>query len=188
MLMKAEDAVGLKEKLIGHLPELKSFLSTKKTCTEAALTAFTKLATNTGHQSSHFNQFEEILARNGDSKRFGLVKDRRFCNLGYIAAAVLHHKAALQEVLDTTKSNNLLVLACRVYLENKFLMNCIASLAYFTYKVNFPLFKLSLDGNQEDCKDLLPKLFVDLQNCNLDTLDKYKVYIEKFIFCLMNLL
>jgi hypothetical protein len=177
ILKEIENAIDLKDHLISSLPELKAFLPAKTTCTEAALLAFTKLCTNTGHKSSLYQEFDEILARKGKSKKFSVLKERRFCLLGYTAAAVLFHLDDIIELLANTKSNNLLVLACRIYIQNDFILSCFAALSYFTFKVTFPLFQMSIKANQIEIKRLLKLLFEDLQALKLNTLDSYVVSI-----------
>jgi hypothetical protein len=174
ILKQIEGLIGLKDIFISQLPELKSFLF-GKTCAESALLAFTKIATNTGHQSSLYLEFEKILANNNKSKKFSLLKERRFCLLGYTAAAILYHLEDFKELLRTTKSNNLLVLACRVYVENEFLLSCFAALAYFTFHVTFPYFNCCEKSTQEDALELFPKLYKDLENKKIDTLKQYIV-------------
>lgn len=177
VLKTIENNIGLKEHLISQLPELKSFLPSRTTVTEAALLAFTKLATNTGHKSSLHLEFAEILSKYKVSKKFSLLKERRFCLLGYTAAAVLFHLDHFKELLLTTKSNNLLVLACKLYIDCDFILNAFVSLAYFTYRVTFPFFQLSIKGDQKDCIFYLNKMYEDLAKCEISTLDSFLVSI-----------
>lgn len=174
VLKEIESSIGLKDILTSMLPELKSFLF-GKSCTESALLAFTRIAINTGHQSSLYLEFEKIIADNGKSKKFSLFKERRFCLLGYTAAAVLYHLQDFKDLLATTKSNNLLVLACRIYVENEFLLSCFAALAYFTYRVTFPYFNFCEKSTQIEAREVFPQLFKDLECMKVDTLDDFRV-------------
>jgi hypothetical protein len=174
VLKEAENAINLKDVIISNLPELRSFLSTR-TVTEAALTALTKISMNTGHKSSLYAEFDKILSDKNKSKKFSLLKERRFCLLGYTAAAILHHLEDFKELLISTKSKNLLVLACRVYIENDFVLKCISALAYFTFTVTFPYFNLCEKALQADFKHIMPQLYNDLTCKKTDTLANYVV-------------
>jgi hypothetical protein len=174
VIKRIETLINLKEILISNLPELKSFLL-GKTCTEAALLAFTKIAMNTGHPSSLYLEFEKILVDRGRTKKFSLLKERRFCVLGYTAAAILYHLEDFRELLRTTKSNNLLVLALRVYIDNEFLLSCFAALANFNYHVTFPYFYFCEKATQELALDVFPRLQKDLECKKVDTLKDFAV-------------
>jgi hypothetical protein len=72
IIKQAESAIGLKRILTSAQPHLKSFLG--KTCFEAALLAFTKIACNDGHKSSLFVEFNDLLDKKKKQKKFTILK------------------------------------------------------------------------------------------------------------------
>lgn len=174
VLKIAENAVSLREHLISSLTEIKSFVK-NKTCTEAALTALIKLCCNDGHKSSQYDIFDAILAEKSRTRKFTIFKERRFCQLGYSAAAVLYHLDDIKDLLKRTKSTNLLVRACKLYVENSYLVNSFKALAIFTNEVTMPFLYFNEKSTQEDCVKMFPELYRDLCDKRLDTLRNFKV-------------
>ena len=60
-----------------------------------------------------------------------LYHQRRFANLGYGAASILAVLSLLQMLLFETEKNNLLVQACRLYVECDFFSHRIACVGLF---------------------------------------------------------
>lgn len=170
----AETAVGLKDHLICLMPELKSFIGSK-TCTEAALLAFTKLCCNDGHNTSQYQIFDAVLAENQRNRKFTVFKERRFGQMGYTAAAVIYHLNDIRELLLRTKSNNTLVRACKVYVENSYILNGLRSLSIFCYKVTLPFMNFMEKETQIECVKMIPTLYNDFKVGNLETLKHYVV-------------
>ena len=176
VLKEAEILLGLREALIARMPALKSFLSGDKCITVAALEALNKVVRNDGHTSSHWELFEKILADKNKTKKHSHYKERRFAKLGYTAATILHHIEDYEELLKLTKSNNQLIQACRVYLEQcEFIVIGLKVLAWFTYKVTLPFLNMVEISTQSDLLTILPQLYQDLSTKSLDTLSKYEV-------------
>ncbi len=174
VLKEIETHINLKEILISSLPDLQSFLF-GKSCTEAALTAFTKLLTNTGHQSSLHLEFEQILLDRKRTKKIHLFKERRFCELGYEAGAVLFHWEDIKELLETTRSNNRLVMACKQYFDCDFIKSGFRVLSYFSHRLTFPYFNFCEKSTQSMAREVFPRLYTDLTAKRLDTLDEFRV-------------
>ena len=78
-----------------------------------------------------------------------LYHERRFTKLGYSAASILHALPLLQMLLTETPKSNLLVEACRLYLECEFLLTELKVLSYFTFKVT-PLFLNFVEKNNQE--------------------------------------
>ena len=104
----------------------------------------------------------------GVHKTFSLYKENRFTRLGYQAGAVYDCIPYFWQILNDTPLNNLLIRACRLYLENDFIIAGFKALANFTYNV-------TMKTNQDCLVELLPKLCVDLANWKTDSLSSYKV-------------
>ena len=82
ILVKHEVKLGLREKLIAHMPALKPFLSKQKSAVVAALVALTKLVSNDGHKSSVWEIFECEVASVGKTKKHNLFQRAAFCSDG----------------------------------------------------------------------------------------------------------
>ena len=78
-------------------------------------------------------------------------------------------------LLAETPKSNLLVEACRLYLECEFLLTELKVLSYFTFKVTLPFLNFVEKNNQEKLLIMLPKLHEDLKNFNLETLQEFIV-------------
>jgi hypothetical protein len=95
--------------------------------------------------------------------------------LGYTASTILYHLEDYQDLLNSTKSNNQLVQACRVYLQCEFVLLGLKVLSWFTYQVTLPFLNMVEQATQQDLLTILPKLHDDLAAGKLDTLAEYKV-------------
>ena len=100
VLCDLESKIELREKLIQHMPMLKSFLSKNKCVAVAALQAFSKLAINDSHKSSHHEEFNHILSVANKSNKFSAFKERRLAQLGYTAASIIHHLPDFKALLE----------------------------------------------------------------------------------------
>lgn len=78
-------------------------------------------------------------------------------------------------MLAKTKSNNLLIQACRLYLSIPYIIYGIHALAIFGYKVVLPYLNFSEKGNQNHCVKLFPQMYQDLLQGKMDTLSEYSV-------------
>ena len=74
-----------------------------------------------------------------------------------------------------TSANNLLVQACKLYLESEIFLTELKVLAYFTHKVTLPLLNCIAISDQNDLVEIFPKLWRDLKSGNMDTLTNYLV-------------
>ena len=129
-LLEAEKKLGLREILITHMLALKSFLPSSKSVTVAALEALNNLVINNDHKSSQWQLFDKHLAESGKTKKHSQFHERRFGKLGYTASSILYLLEDYEAVLQSTKSNNQLVQACRIYVECDFVLKGLKKLFY----------------------------------------------------------
>ena len=78
-------------------------------------------------------------------------------------------------LLAETNSNSLHVQAAKLYLDSDFFLSCLTALAYFTYRVTLPLLNCVEICSQEQLLPILTSLVTDLAQCNMTTLEEYKV-------------
>ena len=95
--------------------------------------------------------------------------------MGYQPGAVFEWIPYFKQVLDETPLNNLLVRACRIYLENDFIIAGLKALANFTYKITMPYLNCVERSDQNTLAEILPKLCADLAEKKMDTLTLYHV-------------
>ena len=103
------------------------------------------------------------------------ARERRFAQMGYTAAAILYHIPEYVATLEKTKSNNLLVQACRLYLDCEFIIIGLKVLAWFTYCITLPFLNMTQVCTQNDLVDTLPRLHADMQQKKTDMLSEYTV-------------
>ena len=132
-----EDKIDLRKLIVRREPSLKSFLRQNKSVVETALAALLKLVSHDGDgkTTSLAEQFDLILEETGVHRSFSLYKEKRFTRLGYQAGAVYDCIPYFKQLLAQTPLNNLLVCACKIYLENEFIVAGFKALANFTYRV-----------------------------------------------------
>ena len=95
--------------------------------------------------------------------------------MGYCTGSVFDCIPIFQNILEETTNNNLLVQACRLYLENEYTFAALKALSYFTYKVTMPYFNFVEKSDQNDLCKTLPVLYEDLGNGNMEMLHQYHV-------------
>ena len=127
-------------KLLKREPQLKSFLRSKKSVVEAALEALLKLVAHEddGETISLADLFTLKLGEAAVHQTFSLYREKRFTRSGYQAGAVYDCIPYFKQILNHTPLNNLLIRACRFYLENDFIIAGFKALASFTYNVTMP--------------------------------------------------
>ena len=172
-----ESQVKLKEKLGLINPSLRPFFRGKKAICLAGITALLKLVTHdkSANTTSLAEEFDMIVEREGQTKHMSLYHERRFTKLGYSAASLIHAVPLLQMLLDETSKSNLLVEACKLYLECEFFLIELQVLAYFTYKITLPLLNCVERSDQAALLKIFPKLHHDLKNGNMNTLQDFIV-------------
>ena len=148
VLAHIENALNLREHLVNITPHLRSFYRGKSTVVVCGINALLK--DNSANSVSLANEFDSIVEMAGEVKHMSLYHERRFTALGYAAAAILAAWFLLKKLLMDTSANNLLVQACKLYLESDVFLTELKVLAYFTHKVTLPLLNCIAIGNQND--------------------------------------
>ena len=95
--------------------------------------------------------------------------------LGYSAASVFDCLPQYKKVFEETSLSNLLVQACKLYIENEYLMAAFKALGYFTFKVTIPFLNCVEQCNQNLLLLILKQLYDDLKDGKMGTLEKYSV-------------
>ena len=143
----------------------------------AGIYAILKLVTHekSGATSSLAEEFDRIIEREGKIKYITLYHERRFTKLGYSAASILQALPLLQTLLAETWKSNLLVEACKIYLECPFFLTELQLLAYFTHKITLPFLNCIEKCSQEELLQILQTLYDNLLNGKYDVLKDYAV-------------
>ena len=180
VLVSIERQLKLSELLTKRQPRLKSFINQSKCVAESALKSLIKLVTHSsdGKSVSLAKEFDIELENDGTAKSVSLYKERRFTKLGYSAGSVLNCLPQFQKILNDTHLNNLLVSACKLYLENDYILAAFKALSFFTYKVTMPYLNCIEICNQNDLvgeNGILKKLSDGLKSNKMDTLKDYHV-------------
>ena len=135
VLAEMEKKVNLRESFININPHLRSFYRGKTTVVVCGINALLKLVApdHNANSVSLADEFDLIVERSGSVKHMSLYHERRFANLGYAAASIVHAFSLLKDLLLETSANNLLVQACRLYIESEVFFTELKALAFFTH-------------------------------------------------------
>lgn len=177
-LMDIERVTGLKDIIETREPQLVSFTRQSKSivCKAVINALLTLVATGgDGKSVSLADDFSLILEEDGVHKKYSLYKERRFTRLGYTAASIFECLPQFKKLLDRTSKKNLLVRACRLYIESDLIRAALKPLGYFTYTVTMPFINAIVKCDQNELVTLLPKLFEDLNVGKADCLRQYRV-------------
>ena len=79
------------------------------------------------------------------------------------------------ELLQETNRDNLLVRACKLYIECEYIICALTCLSYFRYKIGMPFLNMVENSSQKDWKYILPQLYKELQKKNVECLSDYRV-------------
>ena len=123
VLTSVEKEISLREKLESSYLQLKVFYRGRKSIVECALVTFCKLITpdTSAKSSSLSDEFNIIIESEGRVKLAPMYQQRRFNKLGTTAACVIKSIDLYNELLEQTSKRNLLVKACRLYLNCEFI-------------------------------------------------------------------
>jgi hypothetical protein len=180
-LAKVEAKIGLREKIEKREPSLKSFLRQKKSIVaDVAIPALLKLVAKEGdgRTSSLADEFSLILEEDEVYKTYSLYKEIRFAKLGYTAGAIYDCLPQFTKLLERTSKNNMLVRACRLYLECDFIIAGLKALSNFTYEVTMPFLNCVERVNQSDLCRIISNLFEELKKGNLKCADLALYHVE----------
>ena len=170
VLNKLERDIKLREKFESVNPALKPFFRGKDAIVEAGIHALLNLVIydKSANSCSLADEFDFIVEREGKVKHMSLYHQRRFAKLGYSAASILNALPLLQMLLRESEKCNLLVQACRMYVQCEFFITELHVLAYFTHKVTLPLLHCVEVCDQLQLLSIFPKLYTDLTLSNMD--------------------
>ena len=165
VLATIERKISLREKLESSNPQLKSFYRGKKCIVECAFVALCKLITPdvSAKSSSLSDEFDILIEKEGDVKLVSMYQERKFTKLGTTAACVVKSMHLYNELLQNTHRKNLLVKACRLYLDCEFIVCAFKCLAFFTNKIGMPYLNMCEVSSQKDMKALLPPFYQELK-------------------------
>ena len=131
-----------------------------------------------GKSSSQAYIFDHICEREQVSKRVFLYQQGRFAKLGKAALSILQAKDILQMLVNEVEGTNQLVELCRIYLSSELFITKLECLSYFNHYVTF-LFLNSVEvSSQTQLLEYLSKLYLDLTEGRVDTLQNYIVSIH----------
>ena len=167
----------LRERLEKINPSLRPFFRGKKAVVVAGMQALLKLITHdkSGNTVSLAEEFDHLLECEGLVKHMVLYHERRFTNLGYCAASILSALPQLRRLLSETHKTNLLVEACKLYIDCELFLAELHVLAVFTQNVTLPFLNCLEKSSQKDLLAIFPKLYQDLKDHKMDTLKDYFV-------------
>ena len=177
VLASVERKLQLRERMEKINPSLRPFFRGKKAVVVAGMQALMKLITHdkSGNTVSLAEEFDTLLESEGQVKHMVLYHGRRFTNLGYCAASILSALPQLRKLLDDTHKSNLLVEACKLYINCEFFLAELHVLAVFTQNVTLPFLNYLEKSCQKDLLHMFPKLYQDLKEHQLHTLKDYFV-------------
>ena len=177
VLADVERKLKLRERLEKINPSLRPFFRGKKAIVVAGIQALLKLITHdkSGNTVSLAEEFDELLESEGLVKHMVLYHERRFTNLGYCAASILSALPQLHRLLDETHKANLLVQACKLYIDCELFLAELHVLAVFTQNVTLPFLNCLEKSTQKDLLVSFPKLYHDLTEHRMDTLKDFFV-------------
>ena len=183
VLAAFEERLKLQQCLEAINPALKPFFRRKKAVVVAGIQAILKLVSydKSGNSSSLAEEFDVIIEGEGAVKHMSLYHERRFTKLGYSAASILQAFPLLQSLLEETWKSNLLVQACKIYLDCELFLTELQLLAYFTKKITLPFLNCVEKCSQEQLLEILLLLYQDLLAGNPNTLEEYKVEYKHVI-------
>ena len=177
VLADIENKVGLRKRLEAVNPSLRPFFRGQKAIVLAGIQAVLKLVTHdkSGNTVSLAEEFDDLLQRENLVKHMTLYKERRFTKLGYTAASILCALPQLRTLLHETWKNNLLVEACRLYVDCELFVAELHVLAVFTKQVTLPFLNAMEKLTQKQLVEMFPRLYKDLLEHKTDTLKDFLV-------------
>ena len=119
VLAAFEERLKLQQCLEAINPALKPFFRRKKAVVVAGIQAILKLVSydEGGNSSSLAKEFDVITERGSAVKHMSLHQERRFTKSRYFATSILQAFPLLQSLLEESWKSNLLVQACKNYLD-----------------------------------------------------------------------
>ena len=178
VLAEIESKLDFRKKLQALNPSVKPFLRGKKSITECAISSILSLVSHekSAHSTNQADLFDYILNRENQVNRLAIYHERRFTKLGYSASSILQSLPFIRMLINETHLSNQHVEVVKLLLDSEFLMTELEALSYFTHKVTLPFLHFVEVSSQQDLLKVFPKLYEDLSNGIMNTLDAYVVH------------
>ena len=164
-------------------PNLKSWFRGEKAVFLAGIKCLINLISHdkSAHSTNLAEEFDQIVESEDQVKHIGLYKECRFTKLGYTCAALLDAMPMINILLDKTHLVNKHVEAARMYTQCDFFLTELIVIAYFSYHVTLPFLNFVEKSTQDTLLKILPKLYEDLKNNNINTLEDFRVKYSHII-------
>ena len=177
VLAGIEKQLKLRERLEKINPLLHPFFRGKAAIVVAGMYALLKLVAHdkSGNTTSLAEEFDHLLEKEGLYKHMALYHERRFTNLGYSAASILYALPQLRRLLAETWKTNLLVEACKLYVDCELFVTELHLLALFTKKITLPYLNCLEKSSQSNLLEIFPTLYDDLLKHDMTTLSNFEV-------------
>ena len=177
VLAKMENKIKLRQAFESLNPSVKSFLRGEKSVAISAIKSVLNFVSHdkSATSTNQADLFDYVLQREKKIKHMSLFQERRFTKLGYSCASILDALPFIRMVLNETHLCNQHTEIVQMFLDSELLLSELGALAYFTYKVSFPLLYAIEISTQDDLCQILPKLHMDLLTGSLDTLNAYVI-------------
>ena len=91
-------------------------------------------------------------------KRTFLFQQCRFAKLGKAAASLLEALPIIKKVVDETYNNNVLIEACKLYIESELFIMALEVLVLFNHHIIFLFLNSTENCDQKDLMNILPTL------------------------------
>ena len=177
VLAKMENQIKFRQALEAMNPGVKSFLRGEKSVATSAIKIILNFVSHdkSATSTNQADLFDYVLQRENKIKHISLFQERRFTKLGYSCASILDALPFIRMVLNETHLCNQHTEIVLMFLDSELLLTELSALAYFTYKVSFPLVYAIEISTQDDLCQIFPKLHKDLLNGSLETLSAYVI-------------
>ena len=171
VLAKMEIQIKFHQALEAMNPGVKYFLRGEKSVATSAIKSILNFVShdNSGTSTNQADLFNYVLQRENKIKHISLFQERRFTKLGYSCTSILDALPFIWMVLNETHLCNQHTGIVQMFLDSELLLTELSALAYFTYKVSFPLLYAIEISTQDDLCQIFPKLHKDLLNGSLET-------------------
>ena len=174
VLASVEKQLQFREKLVTINNSVFPFLRGMQSGVQAGIRSILNLISH-DKSASNTNQadlFHFVLQRENKVKHIALYHERKFTELGYSAASLLDSFPLLRMVVDESHLSYQHIEIVRIFLDSEFFSTELSVLAYFTHKVTLPFLYCIEISTQEELLTILPKLYADLVEKKMDTLDR----------------
>ena len=177
-MASVEKQLQFREKLVTINNSVFPFLRGMQSVVQAGIRSILNLISldKSASSTNQADLFDFVLQRENKGKHIALYHERRFTELGYSAASILDSFPLLRMVVDESHLSNQHIEIVRMFLDSEFFSTELSVLAYFMHKVTLPFLYCIEISTQEELLTILPKLYADLVEKKMDTLDCFLVH------------